>query len=289
MQRALQEEGLAGIVWVLVSPDGDSIGAAGLANADSGEPMTTNNRVHVGSVTKTVLATGVLRLITTGRLSLDTPVSVLLPGLSFDNPWAASDPVRVRHLLAHTAGLDNLRFWQAFSLKPEVDTPLVDAFSRDPALLRLRTRPGSTYSYSNMGYALLGMVIESITGERYEHYLDANLLLPLSMHDSTFEFVSQTKLNADDRLAMGHFENGRTQGAVATYLRPAGQFTTTVVDMAIFARFLMSDGMIDGESFIATALLNALEDTRLALSLSNIVTSGPSRGRCPLGEHRSLP
>jgi CubicO group peptidase (beta-lactamase class C family) len=81
----------------LVSPDGDSIGAAGLANADSGEPMTTDKRVHVGSVTKTVLATGVLRLITTGRLSLDTPVADLLPGLGFDNPWAASDPVRIRH------------------------------------------------------------------------------------------------------------------------------------------------------------------------------------------------
>jgi CubicO group peptidase (beta-lactamase class C family) len=194
--------------------------------------MTTDKRVHVGSVTKTVLATGVLRLITTGRISLDTPVADLLPGLGFDNPWAASDPVRVRHLLAHTAGLDNLRFWQAFSLKPKIDTPLIEAFSRDPALLRVRTRPGSAYSYSSMGYGLLGLVIESVTGERYEHYLDSNLLRPLSMHDSTFEFVSQS---SDARLAMGHFEEGQTQAAVAVYLRPAGQFTTTVADMAVFA------------------------------------------------------
>jgi CubicO group peptidase (beta-lactamase class C family) len=259
MEGLLQEEGLTGIVWTLISPVGDSMGAAGLANADTDAPMTIDNRVHIGSVTKTVLAVGVLRLITTGQLSLDTPVAALLPGLGFENPWAASDPVRVRHLLAHTAGLDNLHFWQAFSLQPTPDTPLIEAFSRNPALLRLRTRPGSTYAYSNMGYGLLGLVIESVTGERYEHYLDTQLLQPLSMHDSSFEFVSQAGLNADDRLAMGHFENGRTQGAVTIYLRPAGQFTTTAADMAVFAHFIMSNGVLDGESFVAPMLLDALD------------------------------
>jgi CubicO group peptidase (beta-lactamase class C family) len=279
MERLLQEEGITGIVWALVSADGDSIGAAGLANADSGERMTTGNRVHIGSVSKVVLATGVLRLITTGKISLDTPVSDLLPGLSFENPWAATDPVRVGHLLAHTAGLDNLRFWQAFSLEPTADTPLIEAFSRDPALLHVRTKPGSTYAYSNMGYGLLGMVIESVSGERYEQYLDNNLLPALSMHDSSFEFVSQAEMNADDRLAMGHFENGRTQGAVTTYLRPAGQFTTTAVDMANFARFLMSDGMIDGESFIAPTLLSAL---------GRAEGTGPAVAGLPMGHGLAL-
>jgi CubicO group peptidase (beta-lactamase class C family) len=259
MERLLQEEGLTGATWALISPDGDSSGAAGLANADSGALMTADNRVHVGSVTKTVLAMGVLRLITEGQLSLDTPVSALLPGLDIDNPWAATDPVRVAHLLAHTAGLDNLRFWQAFSLKPTADTPLTAAFAGDPSLLRVRTRPGSVYSYSNMGYGLLGIVIESVTRERYEHYLDTSLLRALGMRDSSFEFVSQTGTQNDERLAMGHFENGRTQSAVATYLRPAGQFTTTVSDMILFARFLMGDGSINGEVFIAPELLGALD------------------------------
>ena len=90
MERLLHEEGLTGAAWALISPDGDSSGAAGIANADSGALMTVNNRIHVGSVTKTVLATGVLRLITEGQLSLDTPVSALLPGLVIDNPAQAT-------------------------------------------------------------------------------------------------------------------------------------------------------------------------------------------------------
>lgn len=242
-ERMLRQEGLAGAVWSTVGPDGTaSSGAAGLKHAATGERMAADSKVHVGSVSKTLLAVGVLRLVTEGKLTLDTPVAPLLPGLRFDNPWEARDPVRVRHLLAHTAGLDNIRFWQMFSAIPGADTPLAAAFAGDPSLLKVHARPGSRYAYSNMGYALLGMVIEAVSGQRYERYLDQRLLGPLRMADSTFEFVTQEGLGADKRLAMGHFERGAPQAAVPTYLRPATQFTTTAADMARFAAFLMGDG-----------------------------------------------
>jgi CubicO group peptidase (beta-lactamase class C family) len=259
MERALRDEGLTGAVWATVSPEGViAVGAAGLRNAASGELLTPEDRVHIGSVTKTLLAAGVLRLVTEGRLALDTPIVDLLPGLAFDNPWVASDPIRLRHLLDHTAGLDDARFWQVFSLTANADTPLHAAFAGDSSLLRVRTRPGSRFSYSNMGYTLLGMVIESITGERYEAYLDAQLLRPLAMRDSTFKFVSQLGPQADARLAMGHFEDGVPQAAVPGYLRPATQFTTTAADMAVFARFLMGNGQVDGRAFIDAALLRTM-------------------------------
>lgn len=246
-------------MWATVTPDGAiAVDAAGVRNAVTGELLTPDDRVHIGSVTKTLLAAGILRLVTEGRVALDTPVLDLLPDLPFDNPWADSDPIRLRHLLDHTAGLDDARLWQVFSLKADADTPLPAAFSRDSALLRVRSRPGSRFSYSNMGFTLLGMVIESMTGERYERYLDLHLLRPLAMHDSTFAFVSQRGPQADPRLAMGHFENGVPHAAVPGYLRPASQFTTTAKDMALFARFLMGDGSIGGAAFIDAALLRAM-------------------------------
>src|SRR3546814_10529503 len=88
--------------------------------------------------------------------------------------------------------------------------------------------------------------------------LDYHFLGPLGMHQSTFRFVSQEGPHADAQLAMGHFEGGATQAAVPLYLRPAGQFTTTASDMGLFARFLMSDGEIDGKPFIAPHLLQAM-------------------------------
>ena len=258
LEQMLQEEGLVGASWSLVSgKDQTSVSAAGLRSAETLEPMTGSTRVHVGSIAKVVLATGVLRLAQQGKLSLDTPVDDLLPQLQFDNPWAPQHPVRVRHLLAHTAGLENLRIWQAFSLKAKANTPLEEAIAPDDAKLPVRTRPGEQYLYSNSGYAILGMVIEEVTGERYEHYLDRELLQPLNMSDSTFTFTSQAGLHTDNRLAMGHFEEGQSQIAVPLYLRPAGQFTTTARDMAALARFLMGDGRIGEEVFIGQELLQA--------------------------------
>jgi len=247
----LEAQRLEGAVWTTL----DSHGAAGVSNRQSQEPMRPDHKVQVGSIAKPVLATGILRLITERRLSLDTPVSELLPSLSFDNTWNASDPVRIRHLLDHTSGLDDIHFWHVFSTSARADTPLTAAFPPDGGLLRVRHRPGKRHSYSNMGYTLLGMVIEVVTGQRYESYLDSALLAPLGMYNSTFGFVTQSP---DTKLAMGHFENGIAQRAMPSYVRPAGQLTTTAVDMAHFARFLMSDGSVDGKRFIDQALLRQM-------------------------------
>ena len=255
----LQEEGLAGAVWSEVRADGSvKLGAAGLANAASQTPMQANTRVQVGSVAKIGVALGVMRLVTENRLALDTPLVQILPQLKLKNPWQASDPVRIRHLLEHTSGLDNIRFWQAFSTHPQPDTPLLEALSGGGSLLRVRVRPGSRYAYSNMGYGLLGMVIEKVTGQPYERYLDSQVLAPLGMTDSTFAFVTQTGKSADARLAMGHFEHGVTQAAVPVYLRPAGQLTTTAQDMAKLAQFLLGDGSAQGAPLIAPALMQML-------------------------------
>lgn len=256
MGPLLKSEGLQGAVWATLGADGAVVvGAAGVKNATSGAKMRPDDRVHVGSVAKTLLATGVLRLVSEGRLALNTPVAKLLPDIVFENRWAGSDPVRLRHLLDHTSGLDDARFSQIFSLKSHPDTPLSDAFIHANSLLRIRSRPGDRCSYSNMGYALLGRVMEAVTGERYEQYLETHLLRPLGMRDSSFFFVDQ---KGDPRLAMGHVENGVTQAAVSTYLRPAGQFTTTAADMGRLAGFLMGDGMVDGKPFIASRLLDAM-------------------------------
>lgn len=258
MAVVLHEQGLTGAVWSLVTPDGVTTGAAGLADGATGTPMRPDHRVQMGSVTKTVLAAGVLRLVTLSRLSLDQPLADILPTVAIDNPWSATHPLRLRHLLDHTSGLDDARLWQVFSLQPTPDAPLIQGISRPGNALRLRWPPGDRFSYSNTGYTLLGMVVEAVTGERYEDWLDRELLAPLGMRDSTFGFVTQTGPGADPRLAMGHFDDGSTQAAIPWFTRPAGQFTTSAADMARLAQFLMGDGMINGVPFIASDHLRAM-------------------------------
>ena len=277
MAALLQQEQLTGVVWSTVTPAGISTGAAGIADSEQQTVMRPDHKVQVGSIAKTLIAVGILRLVSEGKLSLDSPLSSVLPEIALDNLWASEQPVLLRHLLDHTSGLDDARLWQVFSLRATPDSPLRQAF-KPGAAMRLRSKPGSRLSYSNMGYTLLGMVIEKVSGEHYEQYLDTHLLQPLQMFDSSFGFVTQLGTTADPRLAMGHFEDNVTQKAVPMFLRPAGQFTTTAADMALLARFLLSDGVIhqdinndvnndvkkethdasNGKPFIAAELLRAM-------------------------------
>jgi CubicO group peptidase (beta-lactamase class C family) len=254
----LVEEGLPGAVYSIVEGDITRVGAVGVANHQRGDRLRPDAKVHIGSVTKTMIALGVLRLATLDRVDLDAPLDKLLPHVQFDNPWRSRSAVTLRHLLDHTAGLEDLRLWQMFTTRAEPTAPLVDAFNRAPEVLRIRSEPGTQFSYSNMGYTLAGMVIEAVTGERYESWLDRELLRPLGMHDSTFEFVTQTGPRADGRLAWGHYDDLTPVPALPVWLRPAAQFTTTANDMARAARFLMGDGRLDGALFVDDGLLRQM-------------------------------
>lgn len=255
--RILAEEGLVGAAWATVHPDGSiRTDAVGYRDNAARIPFSDETRVHVGSVAKTVLATGILRLVTEGRIGLDDPVSRYLPELIIRNPWERTDPVTVRHLLDHTSGLEDARLWQLFSASVASDTPLSHALARADGSLRIRVRPGSRLSYSNLGYTLLGMIVEAVTHEPYERYLDEQLLQPLGMRASTFGFTTQAGAS-DTSLAWGHLDDGEPYAAAPIMLRPAGQFTTTAQDLAVFARFLMGDGTIDGVPFIRPDLMRA--------------------------------
>lgn len=259
IERALEEEGLTGAVWATVDSNGVvTTGAAGTRDVDTGEALQPDSKVHVGSIAKTFIASGVLHLVSAGLVDLDAPLDRYLPAMRLPNRWQATHPVRVRHLLDHTAGLDDIRLWQLFSTRATPDTPLLDAFDRDPALLEIRSRPGSRFSYSNMGYTLAAMVIEAVTHERYETWLGRELLQPLGMRDSTLGFTTQIGPDADPRLAWGHHDPDSPAAALPVYVRPAGQFTTTAHDLALFAKFLMGDGRIDGRVIIEPELLRAM-------------------------------
>jgi CubicO group peptidase (beta-lactamase class C family) len=220
--------------------------------------MSSHDRVQVGSIAKTVVATGVLRLVSQGRVVLDAPVVRYLPSVPLENPWEATSPLLVRHLLDHSGGLDDARMWQVFSLRARPDAPLHDGLVRPGGTVRVRHRPGDRFSYSNTGYLLLGMLIEAVTGTRYEAWLDAELLAPLGMTRSTLSFVTQSGPQGDPTLAMGHFDLRTPSATVPVHVRPAAQFTTTAEDMARFARFLMSDGRLDGRTLVDSLLLRAM-------------------------------
>lgn len=259
IEQALKEEGLTGAVWSVVDSDGKiASDTVGIKNLETNEFLKATDKVHIGSVTKTILAVGILRLVSENKIDLDAPVNKYLPEIDFQNEWNETNPVTVRHLLDHTSGLEDMRLWQMFTAEAAPNSALAAAFPRNQKLLKIRTQPGTVFSYSNMGYTLLGMIIEKVANEPYENYLDENFLKPLGMRDSTFGFVSQIGDKADFRLAMGHLDDQSVFPALPVFLRPASQFTTTADDMGLFLKFIMSDGSLGGQPFVKTELLRQM-------------------------------
>jgi CubicO group peptidase (beta-lactamase class C family) len=273
IETALVEEGLVGATWALVTPEGTMTGAAGLSDASRQRPMAPDDRVQVGSVAKTLVATGVLVLVTQGRVDLDAPVAQYLPDVPIENRWGPESPLRVRHLLDHTGGLDDARMWQVFSLRADPDAPLRDGLTHPGGTLRLRHRPGERFSYSNTGYLLLGMLIETVTGTRYERWLDAELLAPLGMTRSTVAFSTQAGPEADPTLAMGHFDPKSTSAAVPIHVRPATRSdsraataTASLVDvtLATSARFVRRSAFTRSNSVPSSSPLTATPRTAVS-------------------------
>jgi CubicO group peptidase (beta-lactamase class C family) len=255
LARLLAEEQLAGLVYATVDGEATTVGAVGLASVAQGEAMRAEHRVLLGSVAKTITALGVLRLVTQGRLDLDAPLDRVLPGVAIDNRWASTHPLRVRHLIDMNGGFDDIRLRHFFSTRNTPDQPLAAALAGDAGLLRLRSAPGTAFSYSNTSFLLAGMVVEAVTGERYESFIDREVLQAIGMPDSTMAFPDPAR---HAPLATGHLDDGAPVAPIPVAVRPAAQFTTTAADMATLMRFLLGNGEVGGATIIRADLLRAM-------------------------------
>lgn len=153
----------------------------GSANLEWEIPATPSTKFRLGSVTKQFTAAAILLLEERGKLKVEDPVKKYLP----DAP-AAWDKITVFHVLTHTSGIPSFtNFPDYASLRPFSTTAekLVAHF-RDRAL---EFEPGEKYNYSNSGYVLLGHLIEKISGESYEAFLQKNIFTPLGMKDSGYD------------------------------------------------------------------------------------------------------
>jgi len=241
LQAQLKSQQLTGLVVATVQGGSSRQLALGVAHSGTKQPLALDSRVQVGSIAKTVLALAVLRLVSQGRLDLDAPVLPLLPTLQLDNPWAAQSPLRVRHLLDMSGGVPDLQLWHLFNRSHSADQPLALALRAEHGPIRLRSEPGTRFSYSNLSFTLAAMVLEAVTQERYETWAARELLLPLGMLDSSFSFRTQAD---DKKLAWGHLDAGQPEADMPVAVRPAAYFVTTAADMTRLMQFLLGDGRL---------------------------------------------
>jgi CubicO group peptidase (beta-lactamase class C family) len=234
-----------GIAITVVTEAGESaFVSAGLANAESGAPVSPRTRFEIGSISKTFTALLLGILADEGKVDLDAAVADHLPW--FAPNGGGSRAITVRHLLQHTSGL-----------VAGADA-LPDAAARGYALRDARTwaEPGELFHYSNEGYNLLGLIVEQVTGESLADAMAGRLLRPLGMRDSSAQITHEDGAE----LATGYrFRRDDRPPLPSAALAPAGFFAyssadgnvlATASDLGRFARMLLGRGTLDGTRII---------------------------------------
>lgn len=165
----------------------------GIANKETGEEVKPGHLFRVASVSKLITAVAVMKLFEDGKLDLDDPVfgaeGILNDSIFLDYLDPRVEDITVRHLLNHTAGWSRYAGDPIFNpvyiaRKMKVPAPATfDQILQYTLQRQLNFDPGGRYSYSNMGYAVLGQVIERKSGMPYQDYVVMNLLKPLGIHD----------------------------------------------------------------------------------------------------------
>src|SRR5690606_6107599 len=95
-----------------------------------------------------------------GKLTLEDEVKKIAPEIEFENPYEATHPVRVKHLISHTAGFDDMHFRELYNVSEQQEVALEDVIKLSPSTLRVRWEPGSRFAYSNPGWSVAGYLIE---------------------------------------------------------------------------------------------------------------------------------
>lgn len=153
----------------------------GIADIDTKEPITTKTLFNIGSISKTFVAYGILKLAAENKLSLDDNLYKYFP--DFKNA-AIAKQVKTSHLLTHTSGLPDSR-----KVKEEHTFYLTakdeENFAPIKQIDKLEFEPGIQYNYSNPAFNGLALIIEKITGEKWQRYIEKMIFQPSGMKSST--------------------------------------------------------------------------------------------------------
>jgi CubicO group peptidase (beta-lactamase class C family) len=247
--KALNIPGVAVGVW----QHGEQATANfGVTSIDHPLPVIPGTLFQIGSISKTMLATCLMRLVEQGKAELDRPVRAYLPELRLADETTAAR-LTLRHLLTHTGGWAG-DYFNDFGWGDDALAKMVASLERLPQLTPL----GSLWHYNNAGFAIAGRVIEVTSGLTFENALSSLLFQPLGMYDS-FYFPEDVMVR---RFATGHFASAERAASLALPWpigranHPAGGVVSSINDLLRYARFHLGDGCAEsGERLLTAASL----------------------------------
>jgi CubicO group peptidase (beta-lactamase class C family) len=268
IQRFVEEEGIPGLAVVIVR--GEQVvyeKGFGITSLDDPTPVSHRTVFDLASVSKSFTALGVLLLRDDGLIELDSPLSLYLPDFHLDDRQL-SDKITVRHLLNQTSGLpavstEPLAFYNGIDAMEEMVAALGD--------IKLDINPGGAFEYANLNYALLGALIEEVSGQTFEDYMQQRVFSPLGLTNTTLypdEAASGERADGH-QLLFGQVITKNTP--IYRSASPAGWVMSSAEDMGRWLLLHLNSGRLDGEQAVPEQDIRQAHKAGIMFNLSGEV------------------
>jgi CubicO group peptidase (beta-lactamase class C family) len=249
VEKEMEATRLPGLALAIVKGD-KIVHLKGFGEADSsGQKVTPQTPFVIGSTAKSFTALAIMQLVEEGKVDLDAPVQRSIPWFKLADEEASSR-ITVRHLLNQTSGLP-AEIGTVYLLREDLSPEALAKEVRALNNMELERPPGSSFEYNNMNYSVLGLIVQEVSGEPYEQYIEEHIFAPLKMENS-FADYQEAKENG---LAQGHRTwFGIPRPAEIFYNRaatPAGYLSSSAEDMAHYLIAQLNGGRYDGAQVLS--------------------------------------
>ena len=297
LEQVVGDTYIPGLVAMVTNRDSAIYaGAFGSQDVAQGRPVTVDSIFRIASMTKPITSAAVMMLVEDGRVGLDDPMSMYMPGHLPEEVFESFNPtdnsytsrpvngeITVRHLLTHTSGL-------GYNIFNEILFLLLRSQSPPPTQLDhpLLHDPGTRWTYGE-STRVLGNLVESVSGQGLDAFLEERIFAPLGMNDTAY--VVESENNA--RLVTLHtpeepglVEQPNPEGTIGVLVRGDGNLFSTASDYARFMRLILSDGLAgDGVRLLDEATVELMGENNIGdLRVELMPALNPAMARpFPLG------
>ncbi|MBI1346226.1 serine hydrolase [bacterium] len=302
VQPFVDRHELAGAVLLVADKDKVlTLEAVGSASVEKEQPMKTDAMFWIASQSKPITGAAFMLLVDEGKVQLDDPVEKYLPEFRGQLLVVEQDaqhtllkppahPITIREVLSHTSGLPFKSALEA----PTLDIYPLSARVRSYAMTPLQFEPGAKYQYSNAGINTAARIIEVVSGQTFEDFLQERLFQPLGMHDTTFWPTEEQAA----RIATAYKPGPNKMGLVATTIdqlhypltdrtvrtpMPAGGLFSTAEDVAKFYQMLLNQGEWHGKRVLSPEAVAELTKRQTPAEIPNSYGLGFAVGNGSFG------
>ena len=257
IQEVMQQYDCVGVTAVVLK-DGEVIydKAFGYKDLDTKEPLSTSHMMRIASISKSFTATGLMKQVEKGIISLDDDISDLI-GFQIRNPHHPEVPITLRMVLSHTASIrDQENYSTLDHLNPAISGDCMASF--------YEYKPGEGYNYSNLGLNLAGTILEKVTNVRFDQYVRDSIILPLGLEGghnidvldssriaSLYNYRNGAYVKAPAYGSVAHRLDNYTMGYSAPMFSPTGGVKISTQDLAQYMKMHMNYGELNGVRMIS--------------------------------------